>query len=354
MAATTEGLFNFIVVRAPEPAAAPVAHQMLMHDDIITGDGRVPRIVLGEAAESEVGRLVYKFLFQTPTAPPDGLIAAGPSRWWWPRRSTAAGGPPPGDAPVQDLPPEERFLTALQDLIGAWHVDPANPDSAANLAQYTHTPPVVVADKHYLVPSPWIRPMESARRTIEAALAAPAARPEEEGQRIAELRDELALLFDSSDLWKVLLGQDTLMSETLRSATAHGFDALYLRFLLRRYAPVDLAPAIHQLQTLHVLELLAVDDFLAKVPAADPPDLGIKKVLDALLACYGSIGMRQRGFQFVTSHKILQTHLMVRPVVHQTFVDLWFAVHPWNPIKPLGVGDLKIVKHWLCGYEISD
>jgi hypothetical protein len=42
------------------------------------------------------------------------------------------------------------------------------------------------------------------------------------------------------------------------------------------------------------------------------------------------------------------------PCVHPVFANLLYQYKPFNRIKPVGIGDLKVVKQWLCDYEAGE
>ena len=60
--------------------------------------------------------------------------------------------------------------------------------------------------------------------------------------------------------------------------------------------------------------------------------------------------------KLVDSREALQRLLQATPVVHPIFAQLWRYRKPFNPLRPVGIGDLKVVKQWLVEYlpgEIS-
>jgi hypothetical protein len=139
------------------------------------------------------------------------------------------------------------------------------------------------------------------------------------------------------------------------------FDALYKLYILRRRIAVDLQEITDGLETLHALEWLAIDRFL--VSAADRLD-SLNADERALLTWlegwlpelrpHGLVAARPP--RLVDSSEALLRLLEAMPVVHPIFAQLHRFRQPFNPIRPLGIGDLKVVKQWLVEYapgEIS-
>jgi hypothetical protein len=94
------------------------------------------------------------------------------------------------------------------------------------------------------------------------------------------------------------------------------FDRLYLALVAKRELPLNLE---HLLRGLRALGLLR---FLASTGPHDPADLGV--VLDAT------------------------------PAIHRLVTSLVAYYRPFNPIKPVGIGDLLVVKQFLCRYEAGE
>jgi hypothetical protein len=140
------------------------------------------------------------------------------------------------------------------------------------------------------------------------------------------------------------------------------FDALYLLYLARRFTTVNLEPMIAALQGLHALEAFATDAVVA--------DIGVRRTGTATtgsrwpavlqrwprLADWSGDGVPD-GFPVAGSRALLTELLSAQPVVHPLFAELFWYGKPFNDVKPLGVGDLKVVRQWLTAYrpgEISD
>ena len=139
------------------------------------------------------------------------------------------------------------------------------------------------------------------------------------------------------------------------------FDALYQLYILRRLVAVDLQEIITGLETLHALEWLAIDRFLAdadgRLGALDTTEKELLAWLEGWVPELQPHGLRpNRAPKLVDSREDLLRLLEATPVVHPIFAQLHRFRHPFNPIRPLGIGDLKVVKQWLVEYlpgEIS-
>ncbi|HZN18964.1 MAG TPA: hypothetical protein VFB84_12445 [Micromonosporaceae bacterium] len=97
------------------------------------------------------------------------------------------------------------------------------------------------------------------------------------------------------------------------------FDALYLLYMLRRWTSVSFEHIITGLRAANAMDAVAAGD--------------------------------------VTTAAVLDAYLSATPVIHPIFARLFHYARPFNDIKPIGIGDLKVVKQWLVAYlpgEISD
>jgi hypothetical protein len=135
---------------------------------------------------------------------------------------------------------------------------------------------------------------------------------------ISGLKTELETLIKGTSLADFLFpsGKPSDALVKLRRAL---FDALYLLYVFRRWTSVNFEEIIKGLRGLHTIEGVALGQV---VTALD-----------------------------------LNTFLLATPVVHPMFARLFWYAKPFNDLKPLGIGDLKVVKQWLIEYipgEISD
>src|SRR5450631_4179330 len=128
------------------------------------------------------------------------------------------------------------------------------------------------------------------------------------------------------------------------------FDALYFLYVLRRQVvDVSFEGIIQGLQSLHTLEALAIDEFLAGVVGGGALSATDKSLLAILTGAFPDLKGWDRsaaapGFPRIGDAEDLTAFLSADPVVHPLFAKLFYYRHPFNNVKPLGVGDLKVVK----------
>ncbi len=140
-----------------------------------------------------------------------------------------------------------------------------------------------------------------------------------------------------------------LYSEEFLETKAMLFETLYRSYIIRRVTSVNLEAIIEGLRTLHLLEWLAVDTYLEN-PTLTDNNKDLKFILDFIVA--------EMGFKssFLTDTKALKMYFDAMPVIHPIFARLAWYKKPFNEIKPIGIGDLKVVKQTLLSYapgEIS-
>jgi hypothetical protein len=209
---------------------------------------------------------------------------------------------------------------------------------------------------YYVLPST----LHDVGAPLAAGIAAFLAFPAEQATRdraIAALRTAFG-----NDLSAVVFAPDGRSHADEYVATVRAlFEVLYLLYVLRRQASIDLGEIITALRVLHLLEACAIDEVVARstVKTPAPRDAAI---LTLLVTRYPSLGTWDRtgpapGFPLVANRADLSAYLAARPVVHPIFARLFAFTAPFNDIKPLGIGDFKVVKQRLIEYlpgEICD
>lgn len=144
------------------------------------------------------------------------------------------------------------------------------------------------------------------------------------------------------------------------------FDALYGLTVLRKVYPADPSPAIAGLQTLHALERLAIALFATHVAVVrdDAAAMADLKLLAATLSnawpelTFGTeplqmVGQRLKAASMPFSHDSTgPSRLMqAQPVIPPVFVRLRAAFRPFNDLRPVGIGDLMVVRQTFVGYR---
>lgn len=144
------------------------------------------------------------------------------------------------------------------------------------------------------------------------------------------------------------------------------FDALYGLLVLRKAYPADPAPAISGLQTLHAMERMAVTLFalhtaqvrqnatampalelLAKTLRNAWPRLAFGT--DSLEATHDRL--LADNMPFVMDPSGPQRLFDAQPVVPPIMIRLGAAFEPFNDLRPVGVGDLMVVRQRFLGYR---
>lgn len=138
------------------------------------------------------------------------------------------------------------------------------------------------------------------------------------------------------------------------------FDALYLLYVCRRWVKVSLEPIIEALQALHVISVLGADLVVENArAAASPLPASLEEMLISLVTAWselGSIDKRQawEHFPLITTTDDIRGYATTAPVVHRMFAQLFWRNRPFNDIKPIGCGDLKVVRDRLDRYLAVD
>ncbi|WP_433044900.1 hypothetical protein [Dactylosporangium sp. CS-033363] len=314
-------LFDFMMVRAPaSPGDAVLARHYIFNDFLMPDQPmktNVPKKP-GLADVSAVAGLVFK------------LVSAAP-----------------GDDPYADL------LAELVRFMPAWTFDrQAAPDAQQLTLEVLEHNRFLRRDvRYHLIPEQLTDVAADLVPALVRALdALDAGRTRfDRGRLVARLEK----IFNGA-LVAVVFDQGG-HQQAYRQARWALFDALYLLFVLRRWVPVNLERILAGLRGLHAIEALAVDQLYARVLAG--------KAAPAEVFLLGRIaprypGLRDwdgrspaAGFPLVADGADLAELLAATPVIHPIFARLHRYLRPFNDIKPIGVGDLKVVRQTLTAYR---
>jgi hypothetical protein len=173
-----------------------------------------------------------------------------------------------------------------------------------------------------------------------------------------DLVKQVARLFESVTP-SALVFQSGRYADAFATTKRALFDALYQLYILRRWVSVNFDPVMDGLRVLHVLEALAIDEIYQREVAgqATQDDKATLAELAHSIPALRQWNSGAAGFPLLASPEDIAVRLAARPVVHPMFAELFYYTRPFNPVRPLGIGDLKVVKQWLLGYEpgeISD
>lgn len=144
------------------------------------------------------------------------------------------------------------------------------------------------------------------------------------------------------------------------------FDALYGLYILRKREKVSLEPAMQGLQALHLLEMIAITQYLMTLDSGgnttiNPNHPGrLKEVLETIYTGLkywtpaqsdSADYLRGCGLPFPKDFAQLESLFNVVPIINPVIARLTTNVQPFNSITPVGLGDLKVVKQKFLGYR---
>jgi hypothetical protein len=197
----------------------------------------------------------------------------------------------------------------------------------------------VLPDRVSLVNSlPWKEPLGLAQLVLARASVA---------LKADDIGTVLGNIFGGASLEDVVFDGPAYRPEYTASARAL-FDSLYLCYIFRRKVSVNLEGLMSALQALHVIEAFAIDAAIRRIAtgAAKPTDTAFVAWLaprfEILRGWSG--GAVPGGFPRTEQAGALMDLIGATPVVPPLVAQLFYCRWPFNDIKPLGIGDLKVVK----------
>lgn len=349
-------VLQFMELRAPFSPEAEVLRQSYIRDDIVVEPlsledlqalkparaakykpGRNDEDLQSDESPSAIGQLIYKEVFCKPD---DGAL--------------------------------ERILDAVLNLLTPYEpLCPVNGEKEGIakrlqpvwISELEHHPHIIIGNLYYLLPEKleqidgliWFPQLMRGLDAMEKA---------GKNFHLSKLVKKLEEVFDAATIREVVF-KDGSYSGEFRAAKRTLFDTLYLLYILRRRAPVNLEYVMEGLRVLHVLEALAIDSLIkASIAAAKagPPlsasDGKLRKTLEVLFPeLQGWNGKDHLASLPLIQHKSdFEAYFTATPIIHPIFARLHWYKQPFNDIKPIGIGDLKVVQQWLVEYlpgEIS-
>ncbi len=338
-------ILDFMLVRPPSEVDAEVNRRRYIRDTVLTkaAHGHIDADLQSAESPSAIGRLVYQRVFCLPTEGPE---TANVERL----RNDILGLLTPREPPCQrrhgGTHPEIERIPGVQPL------------DIADLQRHAF---LRIGDTFYLLPdriadtkAPLARQLTAALPILEAAAAgeSPASSFDEE-----KLLIQIGSLFDGKQLSTVVFDASGYAA-TFEATKRALFDALYILYVMRRWVDINFEPIMDGLRALHVLEALAIDQLYGAgragtLSAQDRIALdSLSGDLPALQNWTGTAVIP--GLPLIATGADLEEYLAARPVVHPIFAQLYHYARPFNTIKPLGVGDLKMVNQWLIAYEAGE
>ncbi|MGV3582811.1 MAG: hypothetical protein ACO1N8_10955 [Methylophilus sp.] len=144
------------------------------------------------------------------------------------------------------------------------------------------------------------------------------------------------------------------------------FDILYCLYIIRRKYALSLEPVINALQIIHLLEVLAIDQFIRKVAEVGSLDSDKQILFNSIATGYPELiswrnidgcnkaKLSKYAFPVITNYDVVFQLLNSTPVIHPIFAQLNRFNQPFNNINPIGIGDLKVVKQKFLGYKLGE
>src|SRR5215204_2829050 len=340
-------ILQFMVIRPANLPAPASIRRSYIRDDSLQEAGYVDADLFSEASESEIGKLVYTNVFCSDVLLPEHTVDTNlASTGSLLQARTGA------------------ILGALIQTLTYYDAPCPNPPGTGGrvVESLPDRSFVISGTRIYLIPDRLqdvSAPLVSALPEVLAAARAAAVVKEPPGPL-----DKVAL----AEAVRNVLGVKALETVVFKGGSRTGdftdtkrklFDTLYLLYILRRRLSLRLEAIIDGLRALHILEALAIDEALDRLRQqgqARPSDLPL---LEALTTAFPSL----RGWNFgplpsdlplIASAADLELYLSAAPVVHPLFARFHYFRQPFNAIRPLGIGDLKVVKQWLSKYKAGE
>lgn len=342
----SSNLFGFMVVRPPKTVAEQKLRRSYIFDERIANYVHGPADLFSPQSDSAIGRLVYEMVFcpepeETPGTtyiPESEVVRPTPRSRNLAIVEAALALLPTYYAPCPDIDPLGQTVSpiAVETLIGRNYFE-----------RDGHI--LVIPERLSDAGVSWHEQLRKALVLIRNAGNA---------AEIRALPAQLTKLFDADPLYNAVFDESGHGGGFLANKRAL-YDNLYLLYLLRRAFDLSMEDTIDGLRTLHIIEALAIDDLLAELRAAGGTDSGNEGVYAMLQNRYPALAdwnfrSTVPGFPLVASRARLREMLDATPVVHPLFARLHHLRDPFNTIKPIGIGDLKVVKQTSLGYTVGD
>lgn len=339
-------LFGFMIVRPPRTVADEKLRRDYIFDERIANFVHGPADLFSPESDSAIGRLVYEMVFcpepeETPSTsyiPESEVVRPTPRSKNLAVVEAALALLPAYYAPCPDIDPLSQTVPpiAVETLSGRNYLE-----------RNGHL--LVIPERLSDTGASWHAQLRTALALIRSAANA---------AEIRALPPQLAKLFDADPLYHAVFDASGHRTGFLANKRAL-FDNLYLLYVLRRAFPLSLEETIDGLRTLHIVEALAVDALMAELRASGATSGDNEGVYAMLQNQYPALlnwdfQSAVPGFPLVASRTRLREMLEATPVVHPLFARLHHFRDPFNTIKPIGIGDLKVVKQTSLGYTVGD
>jgi hypothetical protein len=338
-------LFNFMVVRSPQIPSEEKLRRNYIFDECIVSAVLGQADLFSENSASQIGRLIYEKVFCPEPEPEPGTSFV----------STEVVRPTPR---IKNLAIVEEAVALLPKYyVPCAANDPLTQIVPAIAVETLAGRTYFERDGHLLV-IPERLSDTGASWAFQLSRALELIRSAGNAAEIRALAPQLQKLFDAGSLYKAVFDANGHRAGFLANKRAL-FDNLYLLYVLRRAFSLSLEETIDGLRTLHIIEALAVDALISELRVAGDTSAENEDVYAMLQNIYPALqnwNFRSAvpGFPLVPSRARLREMLEATPVVHPLFARLHYFREPFNTIKPIGIGDLKVVRQSSLGYTLGD
>lgn len=144
------------------------------------------------------------------------------------------------------------------------------------------------------------------------------------------------------------------------------FDTLYGLYILRKEYNISLEPAINGLRAIHLLEAAAITEFFHEAIEEKEYPSNSTKFVSVLSSMYPLLSkwkpdaaeaiatLKNTDVSLIDSLEDIIELIQATPIINPIFARLNNAFEPFNSIKPIGIGELKVVKQKFLGYRKSE
>lgn len=325
-------LFQFMTVRSPQTVADKTIKQFYIKDEVVVSGARNARDVFSKESTSAIGQLLF-----------NRIICEASS----------------SDISTRNLALVYDVLELLDHTTIS--CDPTTGiTNASMLNEFEQRPFIYHNDKYYFLTTQIghtssefdKHKLIKTRKLIEKYI--------EHYDRKALLAD-LRALYDVEILTEVIYNDDGGYNFSYQQIRDILFDNLYILYILRRITSINLEDIIAGLQTLHTLEMLAIEDLLDAIQdgRADVADAHTLEFINFLYITYPDLNEvdlndASRLYVAINDQQMLLRYFQSTPIIHPLPARLHWYNKPFNKIRPIGIGDLKVVKETLLGYTLGE
>lgn len=344
------GLFELLVVRDPARIEAGTLLPAQVSDDELKSGKRTPVDLFSGTSSSPISRLVYEMVFCTAPPPEQGTT----------------------DVPATVVASEQaaptvrsRNLAIVEAVVGLLPPRYAPcPEREPPVAGAAPIPVETLVDRRYFEQGGAVFLLPDRDSDIDAEFADRMSQARSamlsatRDDQIAYLPAALAKIFRVPVLRDFVFNMGEHQPEFLR-LRRRAFDTLYLLYVLRRAFEVGLESPIEWLRTLNAVEALAIDEYIADLRRVRGPSIDGGALLSTLTRLHPQLegwdfSAEVPGLPLMGSATAVRRRLESPVVVHPLFARLHGFRTPFNGIRPIGIGDLKVVKQTSLEYFAGD